>query len=51
MQTIPNASNLKIYNVSVGKNLPDWLAERRKRSIRKSKKKFRSHLLFNYLFI
>ncbi len=31
---LPNAQGVKIYNVSVGKSIPQWLSEKKKKSLR-----------------
>ncbi|XP_067679479.1 nucleolar protein 10-like [Haliotis asinina] len=33
---VSNPNNVKIYNLSAGKSLPDWLSDRKKRKLRKS---------------
>lgn len=35
MEVLLNPNGIKIYNVSIGKSLPDWLSEKKKRSLRK----------------
>ncbi|XP_047108300.1 nucleolar protein 10 [Schistocerca piceifrons] len=32
---VSNPNNVKIYNLSVGKSLPDWLSERKRRALQK----------------
>lgn len=34
MNVIPNAEGVKIYNVSIGKSLPQWLTEKKRKSLR-----------------
>ncbi|XP_048256625.1 nucleolar protein 10-like isoform X1 [Haliotis rufescens] len=33
---VSNTNNIKIYNLSAGKSLPEWLSDRKKRKLRKS---------------
>ena len=32
---VANPNNIKIYNLSAGKSLPEWLTDRKKRSLQK----------------
>ena len=32
---VANPNNIKIYNLSAGKSLPEWLSDRKKRSLQK----------------
>ena len=31
MNIVPNAEDIKIYNVSIGKTLPQWVKDKRKK--------------------
>ena len=35
MESVAAAGDVKVYNLSAGRSLPQWLAESRKRSIKK----------------
>jgi hypothetical protein len=35
MNLLPNPYGVKIYNVSVGKSLPEWISEKKKKSLQK----------------
>ena len=32
---VANPNNIKIYNLSAGKSLPEWLSDRKKRSLQR----------------
>jgi hypothetical protein len=34
MHVLPNANGVKIYNVNIGKSLPEWLSQKKKKSLR-----------------
>lgn len=34
MQVLPNPNGVKIYNVNIGKSLPEWLSQKKKKSLR-----------------
>ena len=37
-------NNVKIYNLSVGRSLPDWISDRRKRKLVKEDEEIRSRI-------
>jgi hypothetical protein len=34
MNVLPNAEGIKIYNVSIGKSVPQWITEKKKKALR-----------------
>ncbi len=41
---VANPNNVKIYNLSAGKSLPEWLSDRRKRSLQKQDVELRKRI-------